>query len=557
MRIHYCLFALLLGLLLNASATINAQNSWYVSPTGTDGSSFGTSPQTPFATLDYAVNQLAAGDTLNIMEGVYYNATYGDGDRWKNDKTVSVNGLDGSPNAYTVIRPYRDDQVTLRGDGLYIFQVRNCSYLRVEGLEIEGEVNNIPLDTALAYQFAYRYLGTEEILYRVTPGTPAEEVALMTFPILEGIERPSYTDTKGFIAQLSHHIEFIGNHIHHTPGTGLRFNTCSYVRAEGNEVDNCSRRSYSGTHAFVFEGTQDFDQSTATKVWVMGNHIHDNYNEIYSWAPTKTIITPVIDEGKGISLQRNDAERGWEFGRILVANNLTHHNGFSGMHVNSCRGVDFINNTSYFDHRTGNGSNHGISMQSSTDIRIINNIVFHDIHLGGNGIAASSSSTNYVVINNLVNGQVDNDIAQVAINILIADPLFVDAENNDFRLLPGSPAIGAADANYAPATEYGGGLRDGAPDLGAYEFGVSTSVEGLWPTAATLKLYPNPCGDYLKIDSDEKLAEVVVYDALGRQLTCHLNFGTSTMNRYLDTSGLEPGIYFLKAGFTTKTFIKQ
>jgi hypothetical protein len=557
MKIDSLFYTLLFVMLVPASGGINAQNSWYVSPTGTDGSGFGSSPLTPFATLPYAVDNLLAGDTLNVMEGIYYNSTYGDGDRWKNEKTITISNLDGSADAYTVIRPYQDDEVILRGDGIYIFHVRNCSYLRVEGFEIEGEVNNIPLDTALAYQFAYRYLGTDEILYRVIPGTPAEEVEEMTFPVLEGIERPSYTDTKGFIAQLSHHLVVKNNHIHHAPGTGLRFNTCSYVRAEGNEVDNCSRRSYSGTHAFVFEGTQDLDQSTDTKVWIMGNHIHDNYNEIYSWAPTKTIITPVIDEGKGISLQRNDAERGWELGRMLVANNLTHNNGFSGMHVNTCRGVDFVNNTSYLDHRTGGGRNHGISMQSSTDIRIVNNIVYHDESLDGFGIAASSNSSNYLVTNNLVNGRVDDDIAQVATNTLIADPLFADVDNNDFRLAAGSPAIGAADASFAPATEYTGGLRDGAPDLGAYEFGISTDVGDIWPMAIAIHLYPNPCGDYLRMDSDERLTEVLLYDALGRPVTCRLNRGTSSTNWWLDTSGLHPGIYFLKAGFTTKTFIKQ
>lgn len=533
--------------------SVSAQTNWYVSPAGADNGSAGTSTNNPFETLDYAVNSLQAGDTLNVMEGVYYNTSYGDGDRWRNDKTIAIIGLEGSPTAYTVIRRYQDDQVTLRGDGIYIFQVRNCAYLRIEGFEIEGEVNNIPLDTALAYQFAYRYLGSEEVLYRVPQGTPAEVVENMTFEILEGIERPSYTDTKGFIAQLSHHIEVVDNHIHHTPGTGLRFNTCSYMLAQGNEVDNCSRRSYSGTHALVLEATQDFSPTEETKVWLLNNHIHDNYNEIYSWSPAKTIITPVIDEGKGISLQRNDADRGWELGRMLVANNLTHDNGFSGLHVNTCRGVDFINNTSCFDHRTGGGRNHGISMQSSTDIRIVNNIVFHDISLDGYGIAASSNSSNYLAANNLVNGQVDGDIAAVATNLQIGDPLFVDVDNNDFRLQAGSPGIGAADPALAPLTEYTGELRDGIPDLGAFEFGISTSIETLLALQKEVNVFPNPCQDKLRISSEQSFKTIRLFDAWGRVLPLDFKEG----DRVLNTSGLRPGIYFLQLDLTTKKFVKK
>ncbi len=52
-----------------------------------------------------------------------------------------------------------------------------------------------------------------------------------------------------------------------------------------------------------------------------------------------------------------------------------------------------------------------------------------------------------------------------------ADPLFADADNLDFHLLPGSPAIDAADTTRAPETD-----RDGHPrpcglaaDMGAYE----------------------------------------------------------------------------------------
>lgn len=51
------------------------------------------------------------------------------------------------------------------------------------------------------------------------------------------------------------------------------------------------------------------------------------------------------------------------------------------------------------------------------------------------------------------------------------DPLFVSAQ--DFHLQAGSPAINAGTASGAPTVDLENGLRDGAPDIGAYEFGAT------------------------------------------------------------------------------------
>jgi parallel beta-helix repeat protein len=443
--------------------------TWYIDMQNGSNTNDGLSDTTAFERFEHLVelNSIIAGDTILIM-GEYANENFGDGDVWKTNTTISLVNLHGTANKYITIKPY-DVNTVLKGDSGTIFRILNSSYIQVEGFTIEGEVQNISIATAKEYQFIYKNeKGT--IKYRVKEGTSNEDIAKMKFELLPNIQRPSYTDTKGLYVSDSNHINIVGNTISYMPGTGLRVAKSDYINIVENEVDHCSMRSYSGTHALVVHSSLSGDKTTGYKIKILRNRVHHNYNEIFSWSPSKTIITPHIDEGKGISLQKNIPETGWKHGRILVANNVAYNNGFSGITNNGGERIDIFNNTCYMNSQSSiKGKNIGISSSGGKDINITNNIIQSDLNHVGYAISVTDNKK-LTVFNNLVKGKLDNDLDASETQTIMGEPRFVDAENFDFRLQSDSDAQDIAKVLKAVPFDMGGDERHlETPDMGAWE----------------------------------------------------------------------------------------
>ena len=586
-------------LLVAISLNTFCQTSWYVNLQTGSNSNSGTTPSNPVKTVDHLLSNglVQPGDTVFIM-GQYNNPDYdpdfvygGNDDRnnphiWNAETSIKISNLHGNQNNYITFRPY-DSNTVLKGDGSNIIRIINSSYINIEGFDIYGEVENIPLSEAEGLetdgmQFLYLDSNTvdelhptlEEVLFRVEVGTTIEEIENMTFPIIGSIKRPSYIDTRGIYATDCDNLKIIGNTIHHTPGVGLRVAECSNTLIELNDIHDCSRRSYSGTHALVatktMPGSLKKDDGSIYSVIIRRNNIHNNYNEIFSWVGTKDFITPRIDEGKGISLQRNDIEEWQNCGeRILVENNVCYWNGFSGVHSNDGYHIDFINNTCYMNSYTNTvtyanedqqGNNIGISTQRGNDIRIINNISVIDNDWGGFAISAGNSS-NLFISDNLIYGvdgepAQDPDVTAIEVNTIVSDPLFVNPQDNDFNLSKNSPAIGAANPQYAPVDDFYGENRDTEPDLGAIEYFVTSMKEEAGNS--TFKVYPNPFNDKIVIlGKSDKKEDVSIYDIQGKNLTKQISINTSENRIELNTSKLKNGTYLIKVNNSANLLIKK
>ncbi|MHB8562613.1 MAG: right-handed parallel beta-helix repeat-containing protein [Acidiferrobacteraceae bacterium] len=112
--------------------------TYYVSTTGSDSNN-GLTIQTPFLTLQHAVDTVGPGGTVEVMGGTYAGGT--------------VFGTSGTANAWIIMEPYNNQSVIIDGSAtmndLYFTNTTNApSYWMVKGFTIQSaQQYEIQIDT--------------------------------------------------------------------------------------------------------------------------------------------------------------------------------------------------------------------------------------------------------------------------------------------------------------------------------------------------------------------------------------------------------------------------
>ena len=191
---------------------------------------------------------------------------------------------------------------------------------------------------------------------------------------------------------------------------------------------------------------------------------------------------------------------------LTLTNCLLYENGNTsgtaslvGMNTGST--INLINCTITKNGNASSGTG-GILALSSAKIHLRNTIIYNN---NGNTYNDVYNNTSTITMTNCCYGS-SSEINSITTNTnpLVANPLFRDATNDDYRLSSTSTCIDAGTSTGAPSDDIDKGIRDASIDIGAYENGAvplpivlihfnpkkkSNSVILEWTTASEINNY--------------------------------------------------------------------
>ena len=535
-----------------------SQTFWHVSVSGSDATGNGTL-NNPYASLQKAEQQVQPGDTVYVHEGTYRNDDFNDGDIWVGDNLLAItaNGTESDPITFS---PYPGDNVILEFDSTYGVIIRNSSYINFTGFEVKGISDQITQTEADSAWGLYKDdLGVVHDL-AVELGIDINDPALagteVPKPSTPSIDKPSYYNGRGIVANSSHHITISNNIVRDVPSSAIRCQQSDYTTIAGNTVYNNTFWTTQGVGAItVAEATPTppGDTSNAVKIILEKNYVYQNENRLISWNPTKTFVKMVIDEGTGLFLTRNRDT--YTNGYVLIANNISAYNGASGIVSHFTDRVIIEHNTVFKNGTTNDSAAGGIGINNVDDVTIRNNISFAEPDHWALGTLANPN-TNVSIYNNLLYNE--NGTETIHNNLSSgwteANPLFTEANNSDYTLTASSPAIDAGSTLGTQTDDIEGNLRnDGTPDIGAYEYSDPLSTVDF--ERIYLRVYPNPVSENLYINSEnQNIDSIIINDILGKQVLSKKNINNNSS--IISLNELNSGLYFIKVntGYGSESF---
>ncbi|SHN34973.1 discoidin domain-containing protein [Gracilibacillus kekensis] len=433
--------ALFIGLVIELDTVHATSHEYFVDPENGSDSNYGISEGDAFKTVQHAHDQTEPGDTVFLMNGTHDTA---DG------QAVLRISRSGTSNNYITYTAYPGHNPVLFTDSAWnVILVEGASYIRIDGLEIKGNNDNISSSDA--------WNRSEHFVDNVDSGT-------VNWSYL------APTNTNGVFMKYAndnvpHHIEVRNMNVSDLPGCGICTEHADYITIEDNEVYENSHYTIYATSGISIFHPRDIDNNTGYKNIIRRNKVYNNYTTIH-WG-----ARGYISDGNGIiyddskNSQSSSLWTGEAYeGRTLIENNISYLNGGSGIHSFSSEHVDIVNNTAF--HNSQKLDYGEIYAGDSNDVNLFNNIMYAEDSSKPVNRNWDNNNVNYnynVYFNGIVNTQGSDDI--------VTDPEMVNPWSGNFKLQSSSPAKDSGTSSLAPSEDFEGNARpSGAIDRGAYEY---------------------------------------------------------------------------------------
>lgn len=450
-----------------------------------------------FPNLEAAENAIMPGDTLLLQSEVF------------SDGTQFLENLNGTETSPIVILAKNEHQSIFRG-GTEAIHLINCSFVEINGIVVEQQTGNgINIDDGGDYNTPSKHIVIRNCIFRDMAGNGNNDLLKMS-----GVD--------SFLIEKCHFLNGGDG------GSGVDFVGCHW-----GEVQDCY---------FDDPGTSGIQNKGGTQFIRIQRNIFKNVTEralnlggstgLQFFRPP--LPDPIVDAFEAADLE--------VFTNVFIGSRAPI------AYVGSVR-VKVYNNTFYhpenwviriLQETTTSG------FLSCSDNEFRNNIVYLSNDLTEVNIGPNTAAETFMFSNNLWHNSNDNNwspnLPVADADQIIDDPLFEDQTNENFRILPTSPAVGAGQILENLTTDFDQLPFQQPPSIGAFEGSDPINHLDSDLQDFSIDIYPNPSSSILRIEGELSNVNIQIIDQLGHVAKALSNI---TLPSVIDINELPSGLYFI------------
>ena len=224
----------------------------------------------------------------------------------------------------------------------------------------------------------------------------------------------------------------------------------------------------------------------------------------------------------------------------LFAENFTMYASGGAIHSLGFGNSFEFENCTITENEAVSGDGGGIYIVNAV-VELTNCIVFDNPGMYSDDIYVDFSSTAEINYCNLVMPD-----GATGSNNMNENPEFIDSGNLDFHLSETSPCIDAG-------TDIGYEYIGEAPDMGCYEFGMTTDL--IQSEANEFAVYPNPTNGIIYFDfTNKEIQKITISNLAGKTI---IESPGITKNDNIDLSGLKRGTYIISIHTDNKIITRK